>query len=470
MEIKISENPNLIDLSKDYEKLTELKVEIVSLLNDQFIKKLNIQQFIYLIGLTSLEGKYFNLNFNFIKKYISNINIKERNLMFYIESNLSQIFLKRYETEESYLLFYSFFDGLYKKEKNVSKVFNKNLKVKKILFFVHSPVFLAHTNPLFYMLEKRKNLGINIAIASLSENINFTKKLNAMNIEFILLNGPTLKDQLNHLILLSVEYSRLIWQSVPLYLCYLSKRVNNICLWSFKFHPTISNVKKKLGSFVTYEKNFVLNGVKWENIDVGFNIKNIEVIPIKWSKRKLNFGSFCREELIDSEEYWLTIKSIIEGVKGSIFYYCGKKKIDEHWCKKLKIPTGRVVFLGWLKDPHIKLQEMAFLLDGYKLGHGYMSYEAMAAGIPIMFPVNRKSYGTMETFTKKISTHPKYKHLLKGHQKYFLNFKNNIEAIDISKKLMVEKDFNIFYGTFNRDLISKYPENTFEDFCETIYN
>ncbi len=40
MEIKISENPNLIDLPKDYQKLTELKVEIVSLLNDQFIKKL----------------------------------------------------------------------------------------------------------------------------------------------------------------------------------------------------------------------------------------------------------------------------------------------------------------------------------------------------------------------------------------------------------------------------------------------
>ena len=45
-----------------------------------------------------------------------------------------------------------------------------------------------------------------------------------------------------------------------------------------------------------------------------------------------------------------------------------------------------------------------------------------------MFPVNRKSYGTMETYTKKISTHPKYKYLLKGYEKYFLKFKNNIEA------------------------------------------
>ena len=87
-----------------------------------------------------------------------------------------------------------------------------------------------------------------------------------------------------------------------------------------------------------------------------------------------------------------------------------------------------------------------------------------------MFPVNRKSYGTMETYTKKISTHPKYKYLLKGYEKYFLKFKNNIEAIDISKKLMVEKDFNIFYGNFNRNLISKYSENTFEDFCEIIHN
>ena len=35
---------------------------------------------------------------------------------------------------------------------------------------------------------------------------------------------------------------------------------------------------------------------------------------------------------------------------------------------------------------------------------------------------------------------------------------------------MIEKDFNTFYGNFNRDLISKYPQNTFEDFCEIIYN
>ena len=470
MEITISKNPKLRDLSKDYAQLTKLKIEIISLLNEPFIKKLNIKQFIYLIGLTSFDGKNFNLNFNAIKIYVCNVNIKEKNLMFYIESNLYQVFLKRYETEESYLLFYSFFDSLYKKEENVNKVFNKNLNAKKILFFVHSPVFLAHTNPLFYMLKKRKFFGINIAVASLSEDINFTKKLNVINIEFILLKGLTLKDQLNHLILLSSEYSRLIWQSVPLYLCYLSKRVNNTCLWSFKFHPKISNVKKNLGSFVNYEKSLILNGVKWENIDVGFEIKNLKKKSKNWSERKLNFGSFCREELIDSEEYWLTIKSIIEGVKGSTFYYCGKKSIDQYWCEKLKIPKGRVVFLGWLKDPHLKLQKMAFLLDGFKLGHGYIAYEAMAAGIPIMFPANRKSYGTMETYTKKIATHPNYKHLLKGHKKYFLKFKNNFEARDISKKLMIEKDFNTFYGNFNRDLISKYPQNTFEDFCEIIYN
>ena len=39
----------------------------------------------------------------------------------------------------------------------------------------------------------------------------------------------------------------------------------------------------------------------WENLDVGFEIRNKNRPLLEWKNRKLNFGSFCREELINDK-------------------------------------------------------------------------------------------------------------------------------------------------------------------------
>lgn len=470
MNIKIEKNPVFKNIPVAYKQLINLKVDIKKLLNKEFIYQLNVKQFVFLIGITSFEGKDFDLNFYFIKKYISQLDLNNVNLLLELESHLYQFFLKRFENEECYQTFFSFFDNVHKNNDNYLSVNSNKNKSKSLLFFVHTPVFLAHINPLFFMLKNRKNSEINITVASLYENHSFTKALSDMNVNFILLKGYNLSEQLNSLISLGTEFSKIIWQSVPIYLGYASSRTDNICYWSFKFHPKINNVKKNLASFLSYKKNVIFQGSKWENIDVGFEIKNLEFNKKIWIDRKLKFGAFCREELIDDEDYWLIVKAILENVKNSIFYYCGRKKIDTHWSDKLNISIDRVVFLGWLKEPHLKLKEMSFLLDGYKLGHGYLAYEAMAAAIPIMFPYNRKSYGTMENFTKKLSTHPKHKKFLKNFNKHLLSFKSKKEAINIAINLLTDEQFNSFYGKFNRELITLYPKDTFEDLCKIVFD
>ena len=470
MNITIEKEPIFKNISIAYKQLINSKVNTKKLLNKNFIDKLNPKQFIYVIGITSYEGKDFNSNFEYIKRYVSNVSSKEVNLLLELEGHLYQYFLKRYETEECYQMFFSFFAKIHKDNENYLNQNSSENKSKKLLFFVHSPVFLAHTNPLFFMLKNRKNSEINITVASLHEDTNFTKTLSDIKVNFILLEGNNLSDQLKSLILISTDFSKIIWQSVPIYLGFVSSRVDNICLWSFKFHPKINNVTKNLASFLSYKKSIIFNGSKWENIDVGFEIKNLEFNQRIWIDRKLKFGAFCREELIDDESYWLIVKSILENVKNSTFYYCGKKKIDAHWSKKLNISADRIVFLGWLKDPHLKLKEMSFLLDGYKLGHGYLAYEAMAAAIPIIFPYDRKSYGTMETYIQKLSTHPEHKKYLKNYKKYFLSFKSEKEASNIANNLLTDERFNSFYGKFNRELITLYPKNTFEDFCKIVLN
>ena len=44
-----------------------------------------------------------------------------------------------------------------------------------------------------------------------------------------------------------------------------------------------------------------VNDKKWNNINIGFNILNIDQSSIEHSSRSKCFGSFCREELIDDE-------------------------------------------------------------------------------------------------------------------------------------------------------------------------
>ena len=125
-------------------------------------------------------------------------------------------------------------------------------------------------------------------------------------------------------------------------------------------------------------------------IDVGFEIKNQSVAPMEWKLRKLNFGSFCREELIDSEQYWRSVKLILDGNSKARYFYCGKKEIHMKWCNTLNLDATKIIYNGWLANPHEKIREMAFLLDGFTLGHGYLALEAMAAKVPIIIPANRK--------------------------------------------------------------------------------
>ena len=53
---------------------------------------------------------------------------------------------------------------------------------------------------------------------------------------------------------------------------------------------------------------------------------------------------------------------------------------------QFKIPQNRVKFLGWLKNPEEYIGNYAFILDGGIKGHGMMASEAVANGVPVVFP------------------------------------------------------------------------------------
>ncbi|MDC1375651.1 glycosyltransferase family 4 protein, partial [bacterium] len=400
------------------------------------------------------------------KYYISNIIKNNIELLLHIEIVLHHIFLKKYETENTYNKFYNYISKLYKINK--SKKQNNFTIIRSVLFYVPSPFLLAHTNPLFKMLENRKDLSIKIIIASRGKNEDFEKKCLESNVIFKNIDKGTNLETINNLANLSYDFDVVIWQSAPVHLGYFRSLNQNVCLWSFKFHPDIPGLLAYIGSFNEKDKIVYFNNNFWKNIDLGFEIRNKNKENKSWEQRKLKFGSFCREELINDKFFWSAVKIILRENPGAKFYYCGRNPIHEPWCVDLNIAKKDIIFLGWLADPHLKLKEMSFLIDGFSLGHGYMALEAMAASIPIIFPKNRKSYGTLENYLEKTISLFKVKNKTKYKKKYLLNFENDNELINLSKKLFYEKDFNSFYGIHYAKIISKLKSDNFEKFIKII--
>ena len=466
--ITVPKHPNINDISIAIKQLIEINFDFNKLIDESMLNKINHNQFVFLMGIAAYQGKDFDKNMNFIKKYIKKIEKSQIDLLLKIEVTLHNVFLKKYETQSTYNVFYSFFSEIYS-NKSLNKSFYKNKNINKVLFYVHNPTFLAHTNPLFYMLENRINKNISISIVSNGFNEEFKRKCKILNTNYHDISDNNLYSSFENLKILAKNHDIVVWQSVPVHLAYFRSIFKNTCLWSFKFHPNISDLQKYIGTFnETSQKQVLFNNNIWENINVGFEIKNLKEKVCDWKIRKLKFGSFCREELIDDQNYWEAVKFILDETKDSKFYYCGKIEIHSKWLKKLNIKKENIIFLGWLKNPHLKIKEMSFILDGFSLGHGLMAVEAMACNVPVIFPKNRKTHGTLENFIIKsietLSIENKRHYL----DRYLLYFDKQKSLGEMSKKLLNDYQFNNFYGSHYKKVIEKQFNNTFEDFIEIL--
>ena len=462
--INLPKNPKINQIPIAVKQLQDIKFDFKKLLDNNLLHKINPDQFLFLMGVVAHSGENFDFNMRFLKNYISRINKSELELLLKIELILHEVFIKKYETEETYNDFYNFFSRLYsyKKSKNNNKV------VKKILFYVHSPTFLAHTNALFKLLKSKKDNSVEVGIVANSYNKEFETKCHELGINFYNILDNDLVSSYKKLEKISSNYDRVIWQSVPVHISYFRSLSNKVCYWSLKFHPNIPKLMHYIGIFRSKNKKLLYNNNIWNNINIDFNIENLLTEPLKWKYRKLNFGAFCREELINDENYWKLIQKILHNNKNSNFFYCGKKPIHEKWIKTFNIESSKIHYLGWLKKPHLKLREMSFLLDGFKLGHGYLALEAMAASVPIIFPKNRTAYGNLEDFLIKSAYQFKIKNIAEYKKKFLLNFEDDKELLSITNQLLNEELFNNFYGKQYKKIVSNLPSDSFQDFCNLL--
>ena len=466
LKITLPERPNLSLIPNAVRQCLEKKINPEEVISEKNILDLNFLQFCFLMGVMSFRGKNFSNNLNLIKKYIS-VHRDNIDLTLQIENELHFVFLKRYETEEAYNEFYNYFSKFYLK-KRINKNYSRK-PINSILFFVHTPNFLAHTNPMFKMLENRKNKNIKIAIACQGFSKKFFEKCKSLDVEFFNVYDQSNTNSFKKVLKLTVQYKTVIWLSVPIFLSYFSTLYDDVCYWSHKFHPNIPGLRSYISAFNNKtEKRVYFNKNFWENIDVGFEIKNLSNISMEWNSRKFNFGSFCREELIDNEHYWRSVKLILEDNSNARYFYCGRKEIHLKWCKILNINPIKIIYNGWLDNPHEKIREMAFLLDGYTLGHGYMALEAMAVKVPILIPANRKGRSMIDNIIENYSFSLSKNNRRQYLEKYILKYETDYQLLQLSQKLLSDEKFNKFYGDEYYQIIRDFQQSNFENFIEVV--
>lgn len=410
--------------------LSRVHVREISLNVREVIHTLSPKQFLFLLTCLSKYGTNFDNNLRLINEYLKTLD--DDNVKMKLENVLYNNFLKKYENENSFNSFFKTFSKFYSRIVQPEASNNNS-----IFFFVHSPNFLAHTNALFQLLAHRKDTSMEVKIASLSHNSKFEDKCESLNVKFIPLNGRTFVEKYQSLIDQSKFSLALCWNGPPIHLDYISKISNNTIWWTHRMHPSIEYVKLRLsGASYDRQDTFHRFDKKWNYFDPMFTINNWNS-NLNWEIRKFNFGTFCREELINTSEHWENVKTILANNENTVYNYCGRSAIHGKWCFELDIDANRVKFLGWLNNPEKEILKMAFLLDGITMGQGLMGMEALAGKIPII--QYEDTPGFYNTFLRQVKFQ-KVDHS-ELQEMYGTVFCNQVKLRSISKSLF-NSEFN----------------------------
>ena len=442
-------------------KLTSKDCWLLLKIANQNIRTISESQFLYVLQLATFKSKFRDESFSLIQSFIERKGIEQLELILTLEPILAMSVLKKFENQESYTKFYKVFENFYNLNR-IGPVREVASEATGVLFFVHSPVFLAHTNPLFSILKtKRKNEKVTIA-STQSDNL-FKEVCKRLGCEFIELQGSNILEKLKHLELCGAKHKSVVWQCFPGYLSYFSKRLPNVNWWSFKFNPPISGVKKCITALPSNADSKYINGNQWYNFVPPFDMANRNKGPVNWRSREGIIGAFCREELIDDEKYWAVLSHLLKCRNTLTFRYCGRRPIHEKWVARFEIDPNQIVFLGWLSNPQEEILKVALILDTYTLPHGLMAREASIAGIPIVYPVTTNLVGGLDALYSRLPPENTLPNPLN-----YSSFETNDSALALIDQCAFNAVENMKVGLQQKELTETLPDSNFEKFLQIL--
>ena len=173
MEFKVLDNFTPEAIKAASASLTNDNILEISSQIKAVVDKLNINQFLFVMGCLCKFGTHFEKNIDLIDRYLPLI---ESDLMrLEVENILYGSFLKgKYEAEGCYNAYFEIFS---KHNKYQDKNITCGAVDNSIWFFTHTPAFLAHTNAMFKLLESKNDYNVKVKIASLSHNDEYEKKM-----------------------------------------------------------------------------------------------------------------------------------------------------------------------------------------------------------------------------------------------------------------------------------------------------
>ena len=457
-------NPHWYDFSLIPLIGPQLKTEnntVLLKIASQTLDKISEGQFLFILNLITFKSEFRDEAFSLIKAYVESKGLRKLDSILNFEKELAMGVLKKFENQESYAKFYKIFEDFYDMNR-IGPATEVDAEATGLLFFVHSPVFLAHTNPLFSILKTKQKTD-RVTVASMQSDQLFREKCEQLGCKFIELQGSCTLDKLKHLELCGASHQSVIWQCLPVFLSYFSKRLSNVNWWSFKFNPPINGLNKCITGLPDVANSMYINGNKWHNIHGPFEMVNINKNPADWLNREGKIGAFCREELIDDEKYWTTVSHLLKNRKDLIFQYCGRRPIHEKWVSKLKIDPNQITFLGWLSSPEKEILKVALILDTYTLRHGLMGREGTIAGIPIIWPVTKNQGGGLDALYRRLPT----ENVLPNPISYS-SFETNDSALGLVDKLAFDAVENLKVGLQQKALTETLPNSNFQQLLQLL--
>ncbi len=394
-----------------------------------------------------------------------------------VEHLLYSYYLKTLETEADYHQFFDKISQPYSKVENISRMPSVTVP-SGYLFVVHTPIMLAHINPLHHMLElngEKNNREENVALVVLTGVVSEEFKSTFEDIGVAVYSADQIGSTTQKILEIeklrwAKQFRHVIWQCTPIFLSLAAQMITDLSWWSVKFHPGIKGLNKYIGSVGGYT-DFCLNENSWKHFVAPVKVQNLlRDSKMDWPVRSCKFGCFTREELIDNSEYWSIVTQILDKFPETEFHYAGRSSVHEKWVPEGKDLNRRINFLGWLKNPEVQLCGMSFLLDPVGLGHGNMAREAVAAGIPLIYPkaANNTPVSTIQKLVAAFSESQKCSPnkaievpLLEA------DYSNSGQLFHRLERLFIDKAYNEKIGekckVLLRHEMSKSPWETFKN-------
>lgn len=427
----------------------------------QKVESITPLQFLFFLELATYNSACKEQAFDLVECYLTQTNNPNLNLFLELEMRLAGVMLKKFEDQTSYANFYGIFDKFYKGN-FFPRECQLNDNANGLLFFVHSPVFLAHTNPMFQILGSR-NDGRRVTICSLSSDIAFSDKCRELDCDFIELEGSSIREKLTELEDMTADYQHLIWQCCPVFLSYFSSRISRVNWWSFKFNPPITGISNCITSLPSNDTTVCVNGNTWKNFTPKFDLKNRGKNPCDWAVREGRVGAFCREELIDDEKYWAVLSHVLGKDSRFSFSYCGRRPIHHKWQNLYHINPSQINFMGWLKNPQEEIRKVALVLDTFGLRHGLLGREAMSCGVPIIYPIEKNSFGGLDDIFLRLGKKP---HI--ANPRKYSGYNSFEEAEKLIRCIGFNCEENHMIAEKQKHLLDLLPEGDFNQFSKLL--